>query len=125
MNAAQFAVYTGTRPTNLKEVIGIIRSEFEKILQSGVSIEELKRVQEYLVGHSVLANESTSARMSRLGRNYVNGIETLDIDEIIARYRAVTCADIQRVAERVLSLEPTVAVISPFEQEEVAELLAC
>ena len=123
MNASQFAVYTGTRPTNLKEVLGIIRTEFEKMVSDGVSLEELERVQEYLVGHIVLANESTSARMSRLGRNHINGLEPLPMDEIISRYRAVTRADIQRVAERVLTAQPTVAVISPFEQEEVAELV--
>ena len=123
MNAAQFAVYVGTRPANLGEVLGILRTEFAKMLADGVTQEELERVQEYTVGNIVLTYELTPTRMMRLGRNHINGLEILSLDEIIQRYRAVTRDDIMRVAERVLTLPPTVAVISPLEQAEVADLL--
>ena len=124
MNAAQFSVYAGTRPSNLGEVLGIIHSEFEKMASSGVTSEELERAQEYIIGNTVLKNESTPARMVRLGAHQVNGLEILSLDEIIERFRAVTCADVKAVAEKILSDKPTVAVISPLEQAEVAALLA-
>ena len=124
MNAAMFSVYAGTRPSNLGEVLAIIRAEFEKMATDGVSDEELERSKEYLVGNTVLSHESTSTRMVRLGSNQVNGLDIFSLDEIIDSYRAVSCADVGRVAARILAEKPTVAVISPLEQAEVAELLA-
>ncbi|MCL2757461.1 MAG: insulinase family protein, partial [Coriobacteriia bacterium] len=104
-------------------VLGILKTEIDKMLADGVTQEELERVQEYTIGNIVLAHELTPTRMMRLGRNHINGLGILSLDEIICRYRAVTRDDILRVAERVLSLPPTVAVISPLEQAEVAGLL--
>ncbi|MDR2714685.1 MAG: insulinase family protein [Coriobacteriales bacterium] len=123
MNAAQFSVYAGTRPSNLGEVLGLIRKELASLVAKGVTPEELARVQEYVVGNLVLAHEATSSRMVRLGRNQVNGLKHLSIDELIERYRAVGLEDIKRVAERVFAQEPTVAVISPLTQDEIAELV--
>ncbi|MDR2492857.1 MAG: hypothetical protein LBD25_05330, partial [Coriobacteriales bacterium] len=82
------------------------------------------RIKEYAIGSVVLHSETPQSRMIRLGKNAANGLETISIDEIIERYRVVTRADIQRVAERVLSQQPTIAVISPLEQEQVEEALA-
>ncbi|MDR1088121.1 MAG: insulinase family protein [Coriobacteriales bacterium] len=124
IRASQFFVYVGTRPSNLREVLGVLRSEIALLLDSGVGAEELTRVQEYTVGHLVLSAESTRDHMLRLGSNAVQDLEILSLDENIERYRAVSQSDIERVAERVLSAEPTVAVISPLDRAELEAALA-
>ena len=123
MNAAAFAVYVGTRPENLGEVLDIIRTEFTKMAEGGVTAEELERSQEYIIGNRVLQDESTSSRMVELGVVQVNGLEILSSDEIIERLRSVTRDDIKRVAEQTLTATPTIAVISPLGQPEVDELV--
>lgn len=124
IKAAQFFIYVGTRPSNLQEVVGVLRAEIAKILDKGLSAEELQRVQEYTVGHLVLSAESTRDHMLKLGSNAVQDLEILSLDETIERYRAVTQDDIARVATRVLDADPTVAVISPLGREELDAVLA-
>ena len=124
INAGQFIVYAGTRPTNIEEVLSVVHRELRSVLENGLSTEELERVREYVIGHIVLSMESTSQRMLRLGKNAISGLELYSLDELIARYRAVSLDDIQRVAERVLGLRPTVAIISPRAKAEVIGSLA-
>jgi predicted Zn-dependent peptidase len=124
MNAAQFSIYSGTRPTNLSEVIQIIRAEVAKLLAAGLDDGELTRIRDYLLGNILLGMEATRSRMIRLGRNAVNGLELLSLEETVERYRSVTLADVKRVIERVLSQEPTIAVISPLSTEELQDLLS-
>jgi len=123
MNAAQFAIYLGTRPSNLTEACAIVRAELLKMLEIGMDACELERIRDYLIGHIVLGMESTQARMIRLGKSAINGLELLSLEQWIERYRSVTLDDIRRVAERLLSQKPSIAVVSPLEQPEVAAML--
>ncbi|MDR2196929.1 MAG: insulinase family protein [Coriobacteriales bacterium] len=124
IGGGQFAVYVGTRPSNIEEVITIIRTELARALASGIDEEELVRIREYVIGHLVLGSESTSSRMLRIGKTAIAAQELLSLDEIIERYRSVTRTDVERVAQRVLSSSPTVALISPRPVEELEEALA-
>jgi len=119
VGASQFGVYVGTRPSNIEEAVEIIQRELAKLLAGGLDSDELERMREYIVGHVVLSSESTSSRMLRLGKNAIADLEILSLDETIERYRAVKLADVQRVAERVLAQEPSLAIISPRESEEL------
>ena len=121
--AGQFFVYAGTRPSNISEVLSIIKHEIQEACKSGLTAEELERVREYVIGHIVLSTESTSQRMLRLGKSLISDIELLSLDEIIEQYRKVSLADITRVAERVLTLEPTIAIISPLEEKKLHKTL--
>jgi len=120
-----FVIYVGTRPDNLREVIEIIIDEIKKMLSLGMDTLELERMKDYLVGHTVLSQESTAARMIRLGTNAVNDLPIYSLDEVIDFLRAVSLDDITRVSQRLLTPSPTVAVISPFATDELqAELAA-
>ncbi|MCL2631989.1 MAG: insulinase family protein [Coriobacteriia bacterium] len=119
IGAGNFMIYVGTRPDNLYEVMQIIVDELKKMLDAGLDEAELERMKDYLVGHTVLSQESTASRMIRIGRNAINDLPILSLDESIERYRAVSLDDIMRVAERVLVAAPTVAVISPLETDEL------
>jgi predicted Zn-dependent peptidase len=127
LNAAQFSVYAGTRPSNLPEVVQIIHRELEQIVEKGLDGAELDRVREYAIGHIVLDAESTRSRMSRLGKNAISDLELLSLDEILERYRSVTLADTRKVAEKILTQTPTLAIISPLKtatlEQEFAYLL--
>ena len=123
IGAGQFVIYAGTRPSNIQEVVSIFKSEVGLMLEAGLTTEELERVREYVIGHIVLSTESTSQRMLRLGKNSISDIELLSLDETIERYRQVELEDVMRVAQRVLALDPTIAVISPLEDNEVNKVL--
>ncbi|MDR1083218.1 MAG: insulinase family protein, partial [Coriobacteriales bacterium] len=124
IGTGQFIVYAGTRPTNIEEVVSIVHRELTAVIEKGLSFDELELVREYLIGHIVLSMESTSQRMLRLGKSAMGETELLSLDELIARYRAVDLEDIQRVASRVLDQKPTVAIISPREEQTLKDALA-
>ena len=50
------------------------------------------------------------------------GNELLSPEEIVERYRSVTCEDVKNIAQQILTQEPTIAVVSPYDRETVAEL---
>lgn len=122
-DTGQFAVYAGTRPDNAQTVIELIRCEMESIAQSGVTPAELDRVRQSAKGHLVLGMESTRNRMTRLGKNETVGGEILSADEIVERFDAVTMADLERVAGSVLAREKVLAVIGPFDEEQLRPLV--
>lgn len=122
--AGQFVVYAGTRPSNIEEVVAIIRRELAGVVELGLTEEELDRVREYAIGHIVLSMESTSQRMLRIGKSAIGELDLLSLDELIARYRAVTLSDVKQVAERVLTQDATIAIISPREEQELTAILS-
>jgi predicted Zn-dependent peptidase len=73
--------------------------------EEDVSEEELERTKQQLKSSTILALESTAARMTRVGRSVITGAELLTPDEISARIDAVTAEDIKRLANEHLKLE--------------------
>ncbi len=122
-DTGEFAVYAGTRPSNAEEVVGLIRSELDRVASDGVTTDELDRVRQAATGQLVLGMESTRNRMHRLGRDEVTEGEILSADEILARFAAVSMDDLRRVSAEVLSAEKALAVIGPFTAEKLEHLV--
>lgn len=118
-----FAIYAGTRPSKTEKVIKLIRAEIDKLVQDGVTEEELRRAKDHLKGELVLGLESTSHRMSRLGRSELCDGEFLSLDELVQRFDKVTLEDVNRVAQTIFGSNKLVlTVIGPFRTEELAHL---
>ena len=115
------SVYAGTRPENLGLVTQLIRDEFEKLVQDGLDEAELQKNIESLCGQLWLGVESTSTRMSRLGRGQTLGAQYHDHEWYAQQYRSVTCDDVMDIARELLTQKPTIAVVSPLAGDEVRE----
>jgi predicted Zn-dependent peptidase len=77
---------------------------------------ELERAKENLKGRMLLSLESTSNRMSRLGKSLVTGTELLGLEELIERVDAVAADDVAALAGDLLALEGlSAAGIGPSE----------
>jgi predicted Zn-dependent peptidase len=118
-----FAVYAGTRPDNTAQVITLITQEVAKVLESGITVEELARAKDSVEGSIVLGLENTNRRMMRLGGAEAGSLELLSIDEVLDRYAAVTLEDVHRVAVATLGGPRTLAVVGPHTQAEMEPLL--
>lgn len=117
------SVYAGTRPENSAQVIRLITEEVAKILDEGITSEELARAKDSVEGSIVLGLENTNRRMMRLGGAEAGSLELLSIDEIMDRYAAVTLKDVHRVATATLGGPRTLAVVGPHTEEEMDALL--
>jgi predicted Zn-dependent peptidase len=60
-------MYAGTQPEHGDEVIGLLRAELDKLVDNGISDEELDVAIGYLTGAFELGLEDTGARMARNG----------------------------------------------------------
>ena len=115
-DAGQIGIYVGTREDNLGECFEIVARELADVAGGGVRAGELERAKENLKGRILLSLESTSSRMSRLGKSLVTGTELLSADDLVARVEAVTADEVAGVAADLLRLDGlSAAGIGPSE----------
>ena len=117
----EVGIYLGTRPDKIDEALDILARELRRCVENPASEEELVRSRENLKGRMVLALESTSARMGRLGGSLIAGMPILTVDEVIERIDAVRVEDLRELAEELfvgerLSLAAVGADAGAFER---------
>jgi predicted Zn-dependent peptidase len=118
------AVYCGTSPEHVDEVLDVIGTELDRLVDDGgVEDGELERAKGHLTGSLALSLESSSSRMNRIGRAELTLGEVPEIDEVVARVEAVEAADVARVIERVVApRRRTLAVVGPLNGAEALHL---
>jgi predicted Zn-dependent peptidase len=82
-------IYVGTREENLGPCVEICSEQIGEIAAGKLRSGELDRAKESLKGRIMLSMESTSNRMSRLGKSLIGDSELLTFDRIIAEIDAV------------------------------------
>jgi predicted Zn-dependent peptidase len=112
----QIGLYVGTREENLAECLEIAVSELTDIGRGNVRADELARAKENLKNRILISLESTSARMTRLGKSTVTDTPLLRPEEIVRRLEAVTGAEVAELADELLAPHRlSVAGIGPSE----------
>ncbi len=115
-DTGQIGVYVGTREDNLADCLEITVAELTDIAQGNVRADELARAKENLKGRILLSLESTSARMTRLGKSTITDTPLLTPEEIVKRLEAVTAPEVAELADALLAPERlSVAGIGPDE----------
>ena len=115
-DAGQIGLYVGTREENLVECLEIVARELADVAAGNVRPGELERAKENLKGRMLLSMESTSNRMSRLGKSLITDTDLLSLDELVERVESVTAADVPPLAADLLRLDRlSAAGIGPSE----------
>ena len=118
--AGMLGVYAGTAPSHLEEVLGLVRDELDALAAGGITERELQVAVGHLVGELALSLEDSGSRMARIARSLLVHDRVRTYDEVVARLRAVTLADVAAVAERVLSRPRTLALLGPVDAAALA-----
>jgi predicted Zn-dependent peptidase len=111
-------VYAGTAPKHTDEVLTVLDDVLDGLLVDGITEEEHQVALGYLEGSMLLGLEDSGSRMARLGGSMIVRGEVTSIADHIARVRAVTRDDVQRVLQRVFTGPRTVAAVGPFEADD-------
>jgi predicted Zn-dependent peptidase len=110
-------VYVGTREENLEPCLQIVAEQITDIAAGNLRERELQRAKENLKGRIALSMESTSNRMSRLGRSLITDTELLSLDRVIAEIDAVEPLMLAELAEVLLdSGRLSAAGVGPSEE---------
>ena len=103
-DAGAIKTYVGSTTGNVVEAVRVICEQLQRIQEEPVAEEELDRTKQQLKSSTLLALESTAARMNRIGRSVITGVELLTPEEISDRIEAVTAEDLGRLAREHLNL---------------------
>ena len=115
-DAGQIGLYVGTREENLGTCLEIAVAELADVAAGNVRPEELQRAKENLKGRLLLSLESTSNRMTRLGKATITDTPLLEVEEIVGRLESVTAPEIAALANALLAVEQlSAAGIGPDE----------
>jgi len=120
-DTGQLGIYIGTREDNLAPCLEIASEQIADIAAGNVLPEELARAKDNLKGRIMLSMESTSNRMSRLGKSLITDTELLSIERIMAEIDAVEPEALAELAGVLLAPEKlSAAGIGPDEDRFMA-----
>ncbi|MFO7611236.1 MAG: pitrilysin family protein [Clostridia bacterium] len=95
-------IYAGTSMEKLDEALECIRMEVADMGKNGITAVELDRVKEQLKGNFILGMESTSTRMSMMGKSILLKDRVESQDEVIEKINRLTAGDVLEAAGHVL-----------------------
>ena len=116
-DTGHLGIAAGVTAEHVLETVTVILEQLELLRTEPVSDEELERSREHLSGSFRLSLDAAASWCHRAGGMLASNGFIESVDETIAGYEAVTAADIQRVAERIVREGNLVAaVVGPFDE---------
>lgn len=112
-NCGTFEIYVGLSPDNNGKVCRLIASELDKLLQDGVTEQELQRARAQAVNALYMNAESNMTLMRLYGRSMLKLNSLFNVDEEAAKYNSVTVDDLNAVARSVFSQPYASAYVGP------------
>ena len=100
IDAGYVAVYAGTNPEWVDEVIDVTLKEIGKVTREGITKAELDRAKSQIKGNMLLGMESSDSRMNRLARNEIYFRRDVPLEELAAGIESVTNDQIVELAAR-------------------------
>ena len=120
-DSGAYGVYVGTTPTNTELVLDLVTEELAKVAESGIEASELDRAKGHVQGSLALSSEDPNGRMNRLGRRELGGLEHLSVDEMLARYEAVTLEDVAEMAADLYRRPRVIGAVGPFDASDLEQ----
>ncbi|MDB4984190.1 MAG: hypothetical protein JWM20_369 [Patescibacteria group bacterium] len=119
-----FSIATGTEPKRVREIISAIMGEINEIRTKKAGDAELAKVKEFMTGGIYMGNESSDAIAFHVANQAILR-QPLKMPKDIERdIRAVTSADILRVAKKYLKPENIhLALIGPHAGQDFSNAL--
>lgn len=121
-DTGDFVVSAGLDPDSLERTLKLILRELRRLAEEPVSVGELKRAKDYVVGQMELGLESTENHMMTLGEQLLGFGRITESSVIAERLRAVRASDIRRAMSDLLKPEHLcLALISPLKDGKALE----
>ena len=110
-----FGIYAGTTNKELKELMPVICEEINKICREKVSEQELNRAKTQLKASMLMALESSSSTAEVLARQMLLFDRIIPIEEMVERIEKVSVDDVQNIARKIFSSNPTYTLVGDIE----------
>jgi predicted Zn-dependent peptidase len=100
-----FTIYAGMKPAQLKDVASLIMDEIQLARRHRISQSEFAMAKEQLKGNYILGLESTSSRMTAIGKSQLLLGKTTTPEEVLNKIDSVVLDDVHDVVDRVLDMQ--------------------
>jgi predicted Zn-dependent peptidase len=111
--------YAGVDPEHIGDAITAILEEWSRLKQEEIPPQELARAKDFITGQLMLSMEDSFSVALWFGSQEILFSEILTYEEAIEAIKAITAADIHRVAEKLFLREKlNLAVVGPFKGED-------
>ena len=110
-----FGVYAGCMKERVGDVVGLIRQELNKVVQNGITQDELTRGKGQIQGGILLGLEDTNSRMNRIAKLELVMGEYQTVDQAIEKVNAVTLQQTQQIAEQIFTQDGLLSVVGQFD----------
>ena len=108
-----FGIYAGTGEEQAAELVTVVADELCRAANEIVNEDELRRARTQIKAGVLMSLESTSSRAERLARHLQVYGRIIPTQEISERIDGVTAQDVQRAAQRLLTMPPTLVGLGP------------
>ena len=109
---ATFSVYAAPRPgVPIEKLEAALDAELARLLEDGITEEELRRAKQRLRDAAIFARDSLSTSARILGRALAVGLKVDDVENWPERINAVTKAEVEAAARAVLKPNSSVTAI--------------
>lgn len=114
-----FSVSLGIDRSRTVEVIRAIIEECEALKREKISLFELNKAKEYLIGTTILSLESSDAMAEYFALQDITGEEITTPEGLIRKIKKVTIEDVQKVAREIFQNDRLVlGAVGPLKESE-------
>ncbi len=109
-----FGLYIGTAPHKEQEATLGMKEQLASLLKQGITDDELKRAQNYLVGDFEIGLQRNSSQAAKIGFDELYGLGWEEYKKYPEKIYAVTKEDVLRAARKYINLDTyTLAIVKP------------
>lgn len=119
----QFAVYAGTGPEKLPELMPVICDELHKVCDF-VTESELMRAKAQLRAGLLLSRESMMTRAEQQAKSLIHYGGILNVQDKLRQIGTVTADDVVAAARKIFCGKPTLAALGPLSEMPDYETIA-
>ncbi len=117
-DAGLFTIYAGMKPENLNEVTKLIYDEVRVLLKKGIAKQEFEKSREQLKGSYILGLESTSSRMSSIGKSELLLGRIYTQEEILGKIEKITMDGMNQIIRSIFNLDKVgISVVGKVKQD--------
>lgn len=116
----QFAIYAGTGPEHLPELVPVVCDEIMKFAGS-ITEKELARAKSQMKANLLMGRESMMGRANQQAKHLIHFDKILDVQEKITSIDELAIADVATMARRIFATKPTISALGPLSQLESYE----
>ncbi len=115
LDVGSFNIYLGVTPERVGEALEVVGRVLADVRDGTIDADELDQARVHVRGGTILAHESTGARLGHLAEKALLREPRLDLEDDLEQLDAATLADVHELAAEILAGPLALAAVGPVE----------